>query len=127
MAAAHAAYDASVASYRQTVLTAFQQVEDELSALRILEQQEAAAKTAVRSSQRAVDVVLNTYLAGTAAYTAVITQQTTLLTNQEAALAVQEQRLVASVTLVQALGGGWSTLDLPSSASFQKGLPFLKY
>ena len=127
VAAARAAYDASVASYRQTVLTAFQQVEDELAALRILEQQEAAAQTAVRSSQRAVNVVLNTYLAGTAAYTAVVTQQTVLLTNQEAALSVQEQRLVASVALVQALGGGWSTLDLPSRGSFQKGLPFLKY
>ncbi len=127
VAAARAAYDASVASYRQTVLTAFQQVEDELVALRILEQQEAAAQTAVASSQRAVQVVLNTYLAGTAAYTAVVTQQTVLLTNQETALAVQEQRLVASVTLVQALGGGWSTLDLPSRGSFQKGLPFLKY
>ena len=127
VAAARAAYDASVASYRQTVLTAFQQVEDELAALRILEQQEAAAQTAVRSSQHAVDVVLNTYLAGTAAFTAVVTQQTVLLTNQESALSVQEQRLVASVTLVQALGGGWSTLDLPSRGSFQKGLPFLKY
>ena len=127
VAAARAAYDASVASYRQTVLTAFQQVEDELAALRILEQQEAAAQTAVQSSQHAVNVVLNTYLAGTAAYTAVVTQQTTLLTNQESALAVQEQRLVASVTLVQALGGGWSTLDLPSRGSLQKGLPFLKY
>ncbi len=127
VAAARASYDASVAAYRQTVLTAFQQVEDELAALRILEQQEAAAKTAVASSQRAVNVVLNTYLAGTAAYTAVVTQQTTLLGNQESALLVQEQRLVASVTLVQALGGGWSTLDLPSRGSFQKGLPFLKY
>ena len=127
VAAARAAYDASVASYRQTVLTAFQQVEDELAALRILERQEAAAQTAVGSSQRAVKVVLNTYLAGTAAYTAVVTQQTVLLTNQETALAVQEQRLIASVALVQALGGGWSTLDLPSRGSFQKGLPFLKY
>ena len=127
VAAARAAYDASVASYRQTVLTAFQQVEDELAALRILEQQEASAQTAVKSSQHAVIVTLNTYLAGTAAYTAVVTQQTTLLTNQETALTVQEQRLVASVSLVQALGGGWSTLDLPSRESLQAGLPFLKY
>ncbi len=127
VAAARAAYDASVASYRQTVLTAFQQVEDELAALRILERQEAAAQTAVASSQRAVNVVLNTYLAGTAAYTAVVTQQTVLLSNQVTALQVQESRLIASVALVQALGGGWSTLDLPSRGSFQKGLPFLKY
>ena len=127
VASARAAYDASVASYRQTVLTAFQQVEDELAALRILAQQGTAAQTAVTSSRHAVSTVLNTYLAGTAAYTSVVTQQTTLLTNQESALSVQEQRLVASVALAQALGGGWSTLDLPSRQSFQKGRPFLKY
>ena len=116
-----------MASYRQTVLTAFQQVEDELSALRILLQQAAALDTAVRSSQRSVQVALNTYRAGTAVFTAVITQQTALLGNQESALAVQGQRLLASVALVQALGGGWTTADLPSRGSFQKGLPFLKY
>ena len=127
VAAARAAYDASVASYRQTVLTAFQQVEDGLSTLRILEQQAGALDTAVRSAQRSLQIALNTYRAGTAVYTAVITQQTALLGNQESALSVQEQRLLASVALVQALGGGWSTLDLPSRGSFQKGLPFLKY
>ena len=127
VAAARAAYDASVASYRQTVLTAFQQVEDELAALRILQQQAAALDTAVRSSQRSVQVALNTYRAGTAVFTAVITQQTALLGNQESSLSVQEQRLLASVALVQALGGGWSTADLPSRGSFQQGLPFLKY
>ena len=127
VAAAHAAYDASVASYRQTVLTAFEQVEDELAALRILEQQKAATDTAVKSAQRSVAVAINTYRAGTAVYTAVITQQTLLLADQETDLSVQEQRLVASVALVQALGGGFSTLDLPSRGSLQRGLPFLKY
>ncbi len=127
VAAARAAYDASVATYRQTVLTAFQQVEDQLAALRILEQQETATQRAVRTAQRSVQVALNTYRAGTAVYTNVITQQTALLTDQETALSVQEQRLVASVTLVQALGGGFSTEDLPSRGSLQKGLPFLKY
>ena len=127
VAAARAAYDASVASYRQTVLTAFEQVEDELAALRILEQQKAATDTAVKSAQRSVAVAINTYRAGTAVYTAVITQQTLLLADQETDLSVQEQRLVASVALVQALGGGFSTLDLPSRGSLQQGLPFLKY
>ncbi len=127
VAAARAAYDASVATYRQTVLTAFQQVEDELSALRILEQQATAADQAVRSAQRSVQIALNTYRAGTAAFTNVVTQQTALLGNQETALSVQEQRLVASVTLVQALGGGFTAADLPSRGSLQKGLPFLKY
>ena len=127
VAAARAAYDLDVASYRQTVLTAFEQVEDELSTLRILEQQAVAETAAVTSAQRSVRVALNTYLAGTAPYTNVVTQQTLLLGNQETALAVQEQRLVASVTLVQALGGGFDQTDLPSKGSLQRSLPFLKY
>ncbi len=127
VALARASYDASVAGYRQTVLTAFQQVEDELSALRILEQQATATQDAVRSAQRSVQIALNTYRAGTEPYTNVITQQTTLLGNQQTALLVQEQRLMASVMLVQALGGGFTTADLPSRGSLQQGLPFLKY
>ena len=127
VAAARASYDASVASYRQTVLTAFQQVEDELSTLRILEQQAAATANAVRSAQRSVQIALNTYRAGTEPYTNVITQQTALLGNQQTALQVQEQRLIASVTLVQALGGGFDATGLPSRDSLQEGLPFLKY
>ena len=127
VALARAAYDAQVAFYRQTVLTAFQQVEDELAALRILERQSGAETTAVKAAELSVKLALNQYLAGTVAYTTVITEQEALLTNQEAALSVQEQRLVASVTLVQALGGGWTTSDLPSRDDLQKGLPFLKY
>ena len=127
VAAARAAYDASVATYRQTVLTAFEQVEDQLSSLRILEQQAAATAQAVRSAQRSVQIALNTYRAGTAVYTNVITQQTALLGDQESALSVQELRLAASVTLVQALGGGFDTSDLPSRGTLQQGLPFLKY
>jgi NodT family efflux transporter outer membrane factor (OMF) lipoprotein len=113
VAAARATYDASVASYRQTVLTAFQQVEDALSNLRILQQQAKAEAIAVSSSQRAVDATLNAYRAGTVAYTSVITEQTQLLSNQQTALSVQQSRLVASVALIEALGGGWSTADLP--------------
>ena len=121
---ARANYDANVAVYRQTVLTAFQQVEDELSALRILEQQARATTLAVTAAQRSVSIALNTYRAGTAAYTNVITQQTLLLGNQESALTVQANRLLASVALVQALGGGFTQSDLPSRDDLQRGLPF---
>jgi NodT family efflux transporter outer membrane factor (OMF) lipoprotein len=110
--AAQASYDASVATYRQTVLTAFQQVEDELSSLRILEKQAGAETEAVRAAQRSLDIALNEYRAGTVAYTTVVTAQTALLSDQQAALTVQESRLVASATLVAALGGGWSTEEL---------------
>ena len=113
VAAARASYDQSVATYRQTVLTAFQQVEDALSNLRILEQQAAAEAIAVDSTRRAVDITLNEYRAGTVAYTSVITEQTLLLTDQQAALAIQQSRLVASVALIEALGGGWSSAALP--------------
>lgn len=107
VAAARATYDQSVANYRQVVLTAFQQVEDELSSLRILEQQARAEATAVAAAQHAVAVTLNEYRAGTVAYTSVIIEQTTLLADQQAQLAVQQSRLVASVALIGALGGGW--------------------
>jgi NodT family efflux transporter outer membrane factor (OMF) lipoprotein len=112
---ARANYDAGVASYRQTVLTAFQQVEDALSGLRVLQDQAQALALAVSSAQRAVTATLNAYRAGTVAYTSVIVQQTTLLSNQQAAVAVQQSRLVQSVNLIQALGGGWQQdTDLPT-------------
>jgi NodT family efflux transporter outer membrane factor (OMF) lipoprotein len=111
--AARATYDQYVATYRQTVLTAFQQVEDALSDLRILEQQAAAEAIAVASSRQAVDVTLNEYRAGTVAYTSVITEQTLLLSDQQAALSVQQSRLAASVALIEALGGGWDATALP--------------
>jgi NodT family efflux transporter outer membrane factor (OMF) lipoprotein len=114
VAAARATYDASVATYRQTVLTAFQGVEDALSDLRILELQAKAEATAVVSTRRAVDATLNAYKAGTVAYTSVITEQTQLLADQQTALGIQQSRLVASVALIEALGGGWSTNDLPA-------------
>ncbi len=125
VSAARYAYDASVATYRQTVLTALQQVEDELVALKVLQRQSVAEDIAVQAAQRSVAIALNEYKAGTQAYTTVVTQQTALLTDQEAALSVQEQRLVASVALVQALGGGWTTADLPTRGGLQKKLPFL--
>jgi NodT family efflux transporter outer membrane factor (OMF) lipoprotein len=120
VAAARAAYDQSVANYRETVLAAFQNVEDELVALRVLGQQIGVERDAVQKAQQAVQISLNEYQAGTIAYTTVITAQVTLLTDQETALQVQEQRLIASVALVQALGGGWDSSQLPSKQELQK-------
>jgi NodT family efflux transporter outer membrane factor (OMF) lipoprotein len=111
--AAKATYDQTVANYRLSVLTGFQQVEDELAALTILAQQaEVEAKT-VQLAREAERLTLNQYQAGTQVYTAVITAQTTRLNNEQAALAIMQSRLLASVALVQALGGGWSASDLP--------------
>ncbi len=112
--AARATYNQSVATYRQTVLTAFQQIEDQLGALRVLAQQAVAEDAAVASARRAVDVTLNEYRAGTVAYTSVIIEQALLLADQQTALAIQQNRLVASVTLIEALGGGWNASDLPN-------------
>jgi len=119
VAAARATYDQSVANYRQTVLSALQQVEDELASLRILAQQAAAEQVAVDATQRAVDVLLNQYRAGTVAYTAVVTEQTALLSDQQTALSIQQSRLTASVDLITALGGGWTTGALPNRNSLQ--------
>jgi len=120
VAAARAAYDQSVANYREIVLAAFQNVEDELASLRILGRQIGVNQAAVQAAQRAVEITLNEYQAGTVAYTTVITAQITLLADQETALQVQENRLIASVALVQALGGGWDISQLPSKGDLQK-------
>jgi outer membrane protein TolC len=123
VAAARANYDAAVATYRQTVLAAFQGVEDELSGLRILELQARAETTAVASTQRAVDATLNQYRAGTVPYTSVITEQTLLLGDQQTLLSVQQSRLVASVALIADLGGGWSASDLPATIKWKIPAP----
>lgn len=118
VAAARAGYDGAVAAYRQTVLTAFQQVEDNLSSLRILADQAVAQDAAVTATQRAVDVALDEYRAGTVIYTTVLTEQELLLADQETALAIQQGRLLASVALITALGGGWQQSDLPPEVPF---------
>ncbi len=105
--AAEFAYDASIANYRQTVLTAFQDVEDDLSNLRILAQQEAVEQAAVADAARAVQIALNEYEAGTQAYTTVVTAQATLLSDQQNLVTVQQDRLIDSISLIQDLGGGW--------------------
>jgi len=125
VAQARAAYEQSVANYRQAILTAFQQVEDQLAALRILEQQAAAEAVAVRSAEQALQIALNEYRAGTAAYTAVITAQETALSDEVTLLSIQQSRLVASVALIEALGGGWDTSRLPTKDELQKWNPIL--
>ncbi len=112
VAAARDTYEAAVATYRGDVLTAFQQVEDDLATLRILADQAVVEDAAVRDAARAVQISLNEYQAGTEAYTAVVTAQATLLADQEIALSIKQQRLLAAVALIEALGGGWSSADL---------------
>ena len=108
------AYDASVATYRQTVLTAFQQVEDQLSSLRILEQEQSVQEEARKAAQEAVDIAMAQYRAGTADYLAVIVLQATLLQAERQEIDILTRRLTASVLLIEALGGGWDTSQLPS-------------
>jgi len=113
-AQAQASYDASVAAYRQSVLTAFQDVEDNLAALRILADEAAQQAGAVQAAERSLALADNRYRAGTTTYLEVITAQSVALLNQRTAVDVATRRLTASVLLVKALGGGWSTADLPS-------------
>ena len=112
--AAKAAYDQTVADYRQTVLGGFQQVEDELSNLRILAQQARVQEGAVKAAQESERLTLNDYKAGTVAYTSVVTAQATALSNEQGLLNIQQAQLAANVALIQALGGGWTVADLPS-------------
>ncbi len=116
-----AAYDVTVANYRQTALTAFQQVEDELSTLRILEQEEAKVQETISAADRALTVSTAQYKAGTTDYLTVITSQATLLNARRTSVDVLIRRLVSSVSLVQALGGGWDVSDLPSLGSLTGG------
>lgn len=112
VAGARAAYAASLADYRQTVLSSFQQVEDQIVTLRVLEQQAVIEDAAVAAAQEAERLTLNQYKSGTVPYSSVITAQTTRLSSEETALTVLSDRLQASVALIQALGGGWSTTQL---------------
>jgi NodT family efflux transporter outer membrane factor (OMF) lipoprotein len=113
VAQARAAYETNVAAYRQTVLAGFEQVEDEIVTLRVLEQQSVVEDAAVAAAREAEKLTLNQYKAGTVPYSSVITAQTTRLNSEETALSVFSSRLQASVTLIEALGGGWKEADLP--------------
>jgi NodT family efflux transporter outer membrane factor (OMF) lipoprotein len=109
-----AAYDADVATYRQTVLTGFQEVEDNLAALRILDEEAKVQDEVVQGARQAVELTMNQYRAGIVSYLNVITAQATLLANERAAADIRGRRLTASVALIKALGGGWTSEELPS-------------
>jgi NodT family efflux transporter outer membrane factor (OMF) lipoprotein len=118
-----AAYEASVATYRQTVLSAFQQVEDELVAERVLAEQAIAEDSAVKAARAAERIINNQYLAGTQAYTAVIVAENTALADAETALNIRQSRLVASAALIEALGGSWDTSQLPNQEKIESDVP----
>jgi NodT family efflux transporter outer membrane factor (OMF) lipoprotein len=115
-----AAYDANVAVYRQTVLAGFQQVEDNLAALRILEEEAEVQGEAVKSAEQSLALALNQYRAGTVNYLSVVVAQTTALANQRAAVDLQSRRVNASVQLITALGGGWTASGEEEADRVQK-------
>ena len=135
--AARATYDQDVATYRLTVLTAFQDVEDNLASQRILENEITVQEQAVQSAQQALDIVTNQYKSGTVGYLNVLTAQTTAFTAQQKLASIAGQRMVSSVGLVKALGGGWDVSQMnretgdvaapaPASAPAAPGAPVAK-
>jgi outer membrane protein, multidrug efflux system len=112
LAAAKSAYDESVANYRESVLTAFQQVEDGLSGLSALSQASTTQDAAVADARRALELANNRYVGGVTSYLDVITAQSALLTNQRLATQLLGQQMVMSVYLVKALGGGWDAAEI---------------
>jgi NodT family efflux transporter outer membrane factor (OMF) lipoprotein len=106
-------YDGTVADYRQTVLTAFQQVEDNLAALRVLENEARQQREATASAEQSLDLFQTRYEGGVDTYLQVVTWQTAALNNQRNDLDILQRRLDASVLLVKALGGGWDTTQMP--------------
>jgi NodT family efflux transporter outer membrane factor (OMF) lipoprotein len=119
--AARAAYEAGVAAYRQTTLAAFQDVEDNLSALRILGKEAKQQRDAVIAANRSLQTFTTLYTGGEVAYLQVITAQTTALSNEQNQVDIQRRRMEANVRLIKALGGGWDTDKLPKLD--QGGIP----
>ena len=119
-AAARAAYDAAVANYRETALAAFQNVEDELAALRILDAEAAAQAEAVRAAEESLRIANNQYRAGTVSYLNVVTAEATAYSNERNAINILSNRLTDSVALVKALGGGWNDSDLPKPGDIDR-------
>ena len=110
---ARAAYDESVANYRQTVLTAFQEVEDNLAVLRILNDEAMAQQAAVAAAEHSLELSTNRYKGGVVSYLEVTTAQSTALADERAAVDILRRRMTASVALIKALGGGWNSANLP--------------
>ena len=111
----NAQFNADVAAYRQTVLIAFQQVEDYVSTVRVLSQQIERQQAAVAAAQRFLDIATSRYQTGIDPYLNVITAQTTLLSDQQTEVTLRVNEMTASVQLIQALGGGWDMGQLPSA------------
>jgi NodT family efflux transporter outer membrane factor (OMF) lipoprotein len=111
---ARAAYDAQAASYRLTILTALREVEDYLAQLRVLQQEQAAQGLALESARESLSLTLNQYNAGLIDYLSVVQVETTALSTERAALSLTSQRLIASVQLIAALGGGWQNTQSPA-------------
>ena len=116
---AQAAYDATVAAYRQTVLSAFQEVEDDLASLRYLAEEAVQQQEAVVAAQQALSLENDRYKAGTDSYLNVITTQAIALSDQQNAITILQRRMTAAVDLVKALGGGWDASTLPSGAALR--------
>ena len=114
---AQAAYDQSVANYRQTVLTSFQEVEDNLAALRILEDEDKIQAAAVTAAEHSLALSNNRYRGGVVTYLEVITAQSAALSNERVAVGILRQRMTATVLLIKALGGGWNVASLPTISS----------
>jgi multidrug efflux system outer membrane protein len=110
---AKAAYRVSLGQYEKTVLTAYQEVEDQLAALRILSGEAQSENDAVEDAKRAEEIAMNRYKAGLVGYLDVVFAQTTLLSNERVATQINGQRMVATVVLVKALGGGWQGVSAP--------------
>jgi outer membrane protein TolC len=103
-----------VANYRQTVLTAFEEVEDSLAVLRILNDEAQAQQAAVTAAEHSLQLSTNRYKGGVVSYLEVTTAQSTALADERAAVDILRRRMTASVSLIKALGGGWSSASLPS-------------
>jgi NodT family efflux transporter outer membrane factor (OMF) lipoprotein len=116
---AEASYDATVAGYRQTVLSAFQEVEDDLASLHYLAEEAVEQQEAVEAAQESVTLEIQRYRAGTDSYLNVITTQIIALQDQQNAITILQRRMAAAVDLVKALGGGWDASVLPSASDLQ--------
>jgi NodT family efflux transporter outer membrane factor (OMF) lipoprotein len=117
--AAGANYDATVATYRESTLTAFQQVEDNLVALRILSQEAQQQKEATASAQESLQIFTDRYIGGADPYLQVLTAQTIALQNERNDVDILRRRMDASVLLIKALGGGWNASELPKTAELR--------
>ena len=119
VAGARASYDETVANYRQSVLVGIQQVEDDLATLRVLAHQAEVQNRAVELARQAEQLTINSYKAGVVDYTSVVQAQATALSSEQSALTIRQSRLIASVSLIAALGGGWSAAELPGTKQLE--------